>query len=96
MNAPEVHVGPWEPADGDDPPRRLFATMHIDGVPHHLEAIPVRVKELDGGGSVQEATTDEMEGAFDHWYLAAGGDGAFMTVTIEGADYAVFLSPFCE
>lgn len=81
----------WELQDLTDPMRRLFTTVLICGVHHHLEAVPVKRDEDDQ----QVGLTPEADDYLGEMFQAFGGDGAFSTLEIEGQEYCVFMSPYC-
>lgn len=68
---------------------RLLAILVINGTFHHLEAI--RVVEDDDG--VQQAASEDLAETFEAMYQI-GGEGAFDTVTIRGAEYVLVVTPF--
>ncbi len=73
------------------PGSRLGTSIVINSTYFHVEAIEVGLN----GNSIQSAVDPRWEDSFDAYYNAAGGDGAVDTVTINGREYAVFISPFC-
>lgn len=86
----EVPSDSWEmTGTEDDPSGSLLATVIINGVDMHLEAIAV-----EKVGDLQVPVAD-LQDVYDKFYDAAGADGNFQTVTINGRDYALFSSPFC-
>jgi hypothetical protein len=82
----------WEA--GSDPVEdgRLYATVEVGGSLHHLEAIPV-YQHPDYG---QSGVTEISENILGELHAAFGAEGAFHTVEINGQEYAVFMSPFCQ
>lgn len=74
--------------EGADPRARLSATLQIGGADHHLDAI--EVDEIDG----VQCGVNGAESEFDDLCMFAGGDGHFETISIEGRDYVLGLSPF--
>lgn len=75
-----------------DPRGRLLATLILGGASFHVEAFEVRQDDKLG----QVGVDDDVHIIFSEFANAAGGDGPFETVEIEGRDYAVFMSPFCR
>jgi len=69
---------------------RLFATVVINGLRFHCEAI--EVADHDG---LQQASHDEWDGILSAYAHACGADGHFNTLTIRGREYAVFITPSC-
>jgi hypothetical protein len=80
----------WEMFDKED--GRLYATVIILGTYHHLEAIPVKATE----DAKDEGVTDTAVALMDDLHVAFGGDGPFDTTEINGKQYAIFMSPFCD
>lgn len=82
----------WEPNNAlDDPLAALLTTVFVNGLPLHLEAWEV-FTDTDG---VQHAKTpyDEDFGAIHN---AVHGDGPFMTTSINGRNYVIIATPYCE
>lgn len=71
---------------------RLGTMVDINACWFHAEAIEVVVDE----SGTQRAADGAWQSLLDEYGVAAGGDGRFSSVQIEGRSYAVFLSPFCE
>lgn len=67
---------------------RLTATVRIGGADHHLEAI--EVAEIDG----LQVGVNGAEQVFEELDLFNGTDGKFETVSIEGREYALSMTPF--
>jgi len=72
------------------PESKLLATVQFGSTLHHLEAIAVTERE-DGE---QVADDAEHEALLSDLSDALGEGGAFHTATINGREYALFLSPF--
>lgn len=91
----EIDLGTWEhtgdDGEGSDPKSRLLGTLTINGVHHHIEAIQVVVDDED----CQQAASPVWRSLFDELYAANSCDGAVQTVSYDGRDYALFLSPYC-
>jgi len=75
----------------DDPATRLLATIQINDLYMHLEAIEVSI--VDG---IQKSTHWEYEDIFENHFSNFGGDGRMQTTEINGRKYALFASPFCD
>jgi hypothetical protein len=93
--AVQVHSADvWEEAGSDeDPASRLLATIWVEGIPCHLEALKVEWPE-DG---VQEVADPMFESNFQGMgYIYEGGP--FHTTTIEGWEgrYVFNLTPFAH
>jgi len=87
-----------------------LSTLEIRGVPHHVEMIEVnRCKDpdclgdmdieqdsaahwCDKNSTVDPGRQDQVETLYD----ALGCDGAWRCVVIDGRDYLVIISPFCD
>lgn len=88
-----IPVSTWEECGPDhDPGARLVAptlTLTIDGfsVEMFVEALAVQVVVHVQCGTED---TDEM---LDHLHQASPGDGAFQTLTINGREYVVAITP---
>ena len=80
-----------ENGDDADVSERLIATIEINGLFLHVEAIAV-VYSQDGS---MQCGSEGVEDAFDSWYDASGSDGHVQTLMIKGREYALFASPFC-
>src|SRR6266540_642544 len=75
---------------------RGFATVTVNGLPMHLEAIEVAGREADGTGWEEMNAADaEYQEELDFVYLVGGADSPFGTVQIEGRDYVLVATPFC-
>lgn len=68
----------------------LLATIAVNGVELHLEAIEVTLE-----GSLQVGVLG-MGDSFDRWSVAADNDGPFQTVEIMGRHYVLFASPYSQ
>jgi hypothetical protein len=68
---------------------RLLAILVLNGTFHHLEAIRV-VEDSDG---VQQPALEDFAETFEAMY-AIGGEGAFDSVTMRGAEYVLVVTPF--
>jgi hypothetical protein len=77
---------------GRDRASKILACITFGGIPHHLEAIAV--SETDAGQ--QRATDIENKEFFSELCETFYGDSTFMTVTIRGREYALFLFPYCR
>ena len=75
-------------------------TLDINGTLHHLEAISVQGNEwtrhAEDDKEQYELHRHEHCDALEDWGHAAGGDGPFSEIDIEGKPYVVFLSPYCD
>jgi hypothetical protein len=83
----------WEDIslEEDLPKSRLQATLHLNGVNHHFDAIEVQ----DGQSSVGQAATCFSGDEVLQKYSAVDPDaGPFNTVAIDGRAYALFMTPF--
>ena len=67
-----------------------MATLVVNGLPLHVEAIEVEI----GDGDVQQAndTSDELLALI---HDAVGADGHWQTLDIGGRDYVLIATPFC-
>jgi hypothetical protein len=87
-----LDVPEWERSSDPAEDGRLYATIEILGALHHLEAVPVTEHERHG----QVGQTDLADDLLGEYGTAFGAEGGpFMTVEIEGQQYAVFMSPYC-
>ena len=68
---------------------RLYASLSINGVLFHCEAIEAETFE-DGGFRAVNPDWDET---LDDYYAACGCEGPMKTIEIQGRQYAVFLTP---
>src|ERR1043165_6024114 len=66
----------------------FVAILVINGTFHHLEAIRV-VEDVDG---VQKAASEDLAETFDAMFQI-GGEGAFDTVTMRGAEDVLVVPP---
>jgi hypothetical protein len=93
----------------DDPTARLLATVEIAGVSHHMEAIAVCDMNEAGQkvdydsedydpspSSEQRAEDPAWQEMLDDYYQACGGEGAFHTTEINGREYVLCITPFCQ
>ena len=79
-------------ADGpdDDPRGRLTASIRINGCEMHLEAYAVHTN--DEGTQEFDVWPDECESI----YHGVSAEGAWRTVEIDGREYALIASPYCD
>lgn len=84
----------WEQTGeaGDRRARLYLGGIFINGVAFHTEAIAVHVDET----GTQVVDDDAWEQTFNDNCSGAGTEGHLQTITIQGREYAVFLSPFCD
>lgn len=75
-----------------DHPGRMTRPIFINGVMFHLEAIEVHVDPAD---DCQKAVNPYWETTLTDWYVAAEPDSTFETMTINGREWAIFMSPGC-
>lgn len=76
--------------DTDEPTRaRLLGTLLIAGVPHHAEFIEVR---FDSASEMHEPVQEHSTG----WasLIAEADCASVQTVSIDGREYAVIVTPF--
>jgi hypothetical protein len=78
----------WRAVGEDDPLDRLLATVLIGGSFHHLEAREITEDEDDGISFVSYPED------YDTLRELAGGRPS-STVSIEGRDYILFMTPYC-
>lgn len=71
---------------------RLLTTLAINGSKLHIEAIEVKVTK----GGVQKHAGRILNDYFDRLSDVFGQDGHFYTTIINGKEYAIFASPFCQ
>lgn len=85
----------WEDASIDEerPRTRLLATLQLNGICHHLEAIEV---EWDENTSTQSAACLLCDEILTTYREATGADGPFCTVGVDGRTYALFVTPYCS
>jgi hypothetical protein len=85
----------WDeaPIDEERPRTRLLATLQLNGILHHLEAIEV---EYDDRTLTQSATCALCDDILSQYREATGADGRLSTVVIEGRTYALFVTPYCS
>lgn len=81
-------------ADGseDDKTSRLHATISILGCQMHLKAIAV----VSDDDYIQSAADVEFDGMVARVYDAVGGDGPWTEVTIDGRQYVLIATPYCN
>lgn len=84
----------WEAfADGDDPRAKLLdESFSIAGCPMHLEAFAVN--EDDDGA--QTAVDFSVEDDLDAIRAGVHADGPWRTVQIDGREYVLIASPYCD
>jgi hypothetical protein len=75
--------------DHEDPNARLLVAIHINGVPHHVEAFAV--EEADG---IQKPHPD-FEYEYEGMCQMSQPDGSYQTVSINERDYVLSMSPYC-
>lgn len=84
----------WEDSGSDDDPKsRLLAQVAILGCPMHLEAYAVH---YDGDAHMQVPDDISWDVTINDFASAAGSDGPWMTVGIDGREYVLFASPHCQ
>ncbi len=79
-----------------------LTSLEILGVPHHVEMIEVERcthEDCSGPGhwcdhntTVDPGRQEQVESV----YTALGGDGPWRCVEIEGRDYIIIITPFCD
>lgn len=69
---------------------RLLATVYLYGIPHHLEAIPVKSDD----NASDSGTTAMADNVMDAMHRGFEPDGPFCSVTIREKEYCLFLSPY--
>jgi hypothetical protein len=69
----------------------LYASVSINGVGFHCEAIEVPTSEEWFFDACAPFWADTL----NSYYEACGAEGPMQTLTIGGRDYAVFLTPGC-
>src|SRR6266545_4393861 len=75
---------------------RGLATITVNGLPMHLQAIEVTGRDPDGTGCEQMNAADaEYREELDFVYLVGGADSPFATVQIEGRDYVLVATQSC-
>lgn len=80
-------TGAWLGEDADSR-ARLSAVVRIGGADHHLDAI--EVAEIDG----MQCSVNGAEEEFEDLDMFAGNGGRFETVSIEGREYVLSMTPF--
>lgn len=97
MNTTHVDLSQmhWDDASIDEerPRSRLLATLQLNGICHHLEAIEVTYDERT---LTQSAACPLCDDILTQYREATGADGPFSTVVIEGRTYALFMTPYCS
>lgn len=88
-----VRDGDFE--EGQDKNTRLMGNLSINGTWHHVECIQVETPTDGEDEGCQRAVNEFLRDSFDSYYAAAGGDGAMQTVTFEGREYCIFITPHC-
>lgn len=90
----------WEEAgeggdNGDDPTTRLTLPggLYINGTPHHVEAWAVSYEDGDYG---KRQVCDFSDESYEHVFYGVGGDDEWMTTTINGREYVIIITPFCQ
>lgn len=102
-------VEEFEPCgEQDDRTARLLAKIEIAGVPHHMEAIAVVWRNESGevidpnkeeefpSEWLQTAADGAWQEMLDEYYNAAGGDGNWYTTMIDGREYVLCITPYCQ
>jgi hypothetical protein len=84
----EIPASAWRAVTVDG--SRLMATLVVNGLPLHLEAIEVEVDE----SRIQRAS-DESDDSLELVHMAAGADGHWQTLEIDGREYVLMATPFC-
>lgn len=81
----------WESTDD----HRLLATLYINGIPHHLEAIEVDPDQLahESGGFIQPVN-DAFSDSIDAMGVINGGEAYFHTTMINGKPYVLNMTPY--
>lgn len=78
-----------EVGDEKDPSSKLIATVTLNGVSHHLEAVAV---QFDADGD-QVGANPTCEMILSDLYVGIGSDMRFKTVQYRGREYVFFMSP---
>lgn len=94
MNIP-INAWQWigDYDDSECPQTALgLATIEINGVSFHVEAIEVR---YDDDQQMQVALNASLDERFGQWFSASNSEGTIQTVEIDGREYALFASPYC-
>lgn len=85
-----VWTKPMRSISDDEPGARLLGRVSILGADFHVEA--VEVKETDEGEQVAAFDGDQCEGWLDEVLTIV--QGAAMTITINGRDYVLSITPY--
>lgn len=88
----DVPADMWEDVSDDQDRSRLAAEILFCGVPMHVEALE---SSYDEDSFTQEFTGSQGEIA-DDVYAAVAADGTWRTATIDGREYAIIITPFCN
>jgi len=80
----------WVDSSDNDDRSRLLATLQLDDVNFHVEAY--EATEGDGVQQFKGAYGDTPEKVYE----AIGCDGPWYTVTIDGREYVLIITPFCR
>ena len=88
----------WEAIGAPDAPGGvtavLLTTITINGVPFHATAIQVVDQLSDNVGYAQVGVQSDTY--LDHLAVVTDPDGPWMTMTIAGRPYVVYLAPYCS
>lgn len=79
----------FEPKWEENGPRRYASELTIEGVPMHLEAIPVSEYE-------SEQTADESGDLYDALRVWNACGEPFVTATIKGREWLLIATPHCD
>lgn len=74
-----------------DPTSRLFGTLYLFGVGHHVELLAVEI----GDTEYQHAADGEFDSMYEDVYRAASADGPWQTIDIGGREYVAIITPHC-
>lgn len=86
----EIPADMWEDSSDEQDRSRLTASITVCGVSMHVEAL-----EATFSDDLQEFTGSQGDMA-DDVYEAVGGSGHWQTAKIDGRDYAIIITPYCN
>lgn len=86
--AMRIPSGLWKDISEQQDHSILLTTVLIHGVPHHLKAIEVQMRE-----SLQRAVNPSAEQELSDVHAACAASGPFETVRLSGREYVMTLTP---
>jgi hypothetical protein len=78
--------------EGQTPGGRITGTINIGKTYHHITGIQV----TDDPKGFQVAFDPAHQVELDNLHEATGSEGRLEVVTIDGKEYGLFMSPYCD